>query len=67
MLLAGGSDTGIPPAELEKTWNTVYRYYLPSVSPTAWRHDDYDFYICNARYYVLYESGGFYAQEHCDI
>ncbi len=24
MFLAGGSDTGIPLAGLEKTWNTVY-------------------------------------------
>ena len=34
MLLAGGSGTGIPPAEPEKTWNMVYRYiYTWSVPP----------------------------------
>lgn len=29
MLLAGRSDTGIPPAEMEKTWNTAYMYICP--------------------------------------
>ena len=59
-LLAGGSDTGIPPTELDKTWNAL-------VSPTAWHFDDYYYHICNAGCHVPYELGGFYAQEHCDI
>ena len=67
MLLAGGSDTGIPPAELAKTWNAVYMHYLPLLSPIAWRHDNYYCHTCNAGRHVLYEAGGFYAQEHCDI